>query len=361
MNNKLNCNTQPLKEHKIFNNWNVVTDGWYIAFNSSDLKNSEVKSLTLCGQHLVFYRTSTGNVHAMDGFCPHMGVDLGIGKVIGENLRCFFHHWQFNKDGQCVHIPCQEDIPKKSKNRTYKTIEKLGFIWINPTEEENPLFLEIPELKNSELVYMVDDPYQRSCHHHITMINGIDPQHLKTVHDINLEMSIEINQIKRNEIEIELKGSFSNDHLKDRIMSFILGKNYSYSMNYQDGCLAGLSILKGVSLFGRYNVISPLHMYFAYRPLLSEKENKTLVYPIYVTKKRPGLFGYLISKGSLFLTKILFKALQGEDGEIYENIRFNTENLLPIDRPIVTYLAYINRLKSSIWSKNLKQQEENHE
>lgn len=351
LNNKLNCNTQPLKEHKIFNNWNVVTDGWYIVFKSSELKNKQVKSATICGQHLVFFRTESGAIHSMDGFCPHMGVDLGIGKVIGEKLQCFFHHWEFNQTGQCVHIPCQDEIPKKAKNRAYKTIEKLGFIWVNPSIDEEVAFLEIPELKGEELLYQADPFYLRSCHHHITMINGIDPQHLKTVHSINIEMNIEINQLNRNEIEIELNGRFSEDNFKDRLMSFFLGKDYSYSMNYQDGCLAGLSILKGVSLFGKYKVISPLHMYFAYRPI---EEGKTLVCPIYVTKKRPGLSGFIVSKFCLSMTKMLFKALQGEDGEVYENIRFNTECLLPIDRPVVTYLAYINRLKSSVWSKNFK-------
>lgn len=351
-NKTLNQHTQILREHKVFNNWNVVTDGWYIALKSSELKKSEVKSLNLCGQHLVLFRTETGAVNALDGYCPHMGVDLGIGKVQGENIRCFFHHWQFNKDGQCVHIPCQTEIPKRAKTKSYHVIEQLGYIWVNPAQETPSPFLQIPNLKNKEVIYKSDPYYYRTCHHHITMINGIDPQHLKTVHDLNIEMNLEIKQTNKTEIEIELSGEFSEANLKDRLMTFFLGKKYSYSMNYSDGCLAGLSIMKGVALFGKYKVLPSLHMYFAYRPI---EEGKTLVCPIYVTEKRKGLLGNLISHFWLFMTKLSFKALQGEDGEVYENIRFNTESLLPIDRPITTYIGYINRLKISMWSKHYEE------
>ncbi len=341
--------TQPLRQHKIFNNWEVVAEGWYPVMPANRLKRSEVKSLLICGQHLVFFRTESNKLTALDGYCPHMGVDLGIGKVQGENLRCFFHHWEFNQQGDCVKIPCQETIPKKARIKHYPCLEKYGMIWVHPNTENPSPLLEIPKLAQQEVSWQLDRPYFRKCHHHITMVNGIDPQHLKTVHDLNLSMNLSIKEDDSGQIEIDLQGKVPTDNLKDRLMKTILGPEYSYSMNYADGTLAGLTIMKDVKLFGRFDVLPTLHMFFAYRP---ESRGKTFVQPIYVTKKRRGLVGALTSQALLAMTKLAFKFLQGEDGEVYENIRFNSENLLPIDGPIARYIGYINRLKPSLWSKH---------
>ena len=48
--------------------------------------------------------------------------------------------------------------------------------------------------------------------------------------------------------------------------------------------------------------------------------------------------------------------LRGEDGEVYDNIRFKTESLLKIDLPVARYVGYINQLEPSIWSSGAKQE-----
>ena len=78
----LNQSTQPLRSHKVFNNWNVITKGWYSSVESSKLKKKSILSISLNGHQLVLYRGDSGKVYCLDGFCPHMGVDLGLGRVI---------------------------------------------------------------------------------------------------------------------------------------------------------------------------------------------------------------------------------------------------------------------------------------
>lgn len=87
-------------------------------------------------------------------------------------------------------------------------------------------------------------------------------------------------------------------------------------------------------------------MIFAYRPL---EKGRLMVQPIYVTKKRTGLMGKIISYFLIWLTKKAFFALQGEDGAVYENMRFYPANLLNIDRPVAQYIQYVNKLKISAW------------
>ena len=38
-------------------------------------------------------------------YCPHMGANLSVGQVVGNDLQCAFHHWRFGPDGHCTVIP----------------------------------------------------------------------------------------------------------------------------------------------------------------------------------------------------------------------------------------------------------------
>lgn len=343
--NQQNNQTQPRPLFKVFDRWDVVANGWYFALDSQDLKKSQAKGVDVSGQHLVIYRGESGKLYALDGFCPHMGVDLGIGKVQGEEVRCFFHHWKFDGKGDCVDIPCLKGDKRKVKTKSYDVREKFGKIWVYPAEQAPYDILDIPELINDKVSFKSGTPYKRSCHYHITMINGIDPQHLSTVHNIHMDMNVEIDSSKKDIIDIQLEGKTPDKSIMEKVVKFLLGDRYAYSMKYQGGCLAALTVMKGVKLFGKWEVVPTLHMLFAYQ---SHKEGETYVQPIYVTKKR----NFFVDALLLFFTKMAFFALQGEDGEVYENIRFNTENLLPIDAPVTKYIKYVNSLTPSVWSKS---------
>lgn len=344
-----NLHTQPQARHPVFNNWEIVTEGWYIVCASQELGLNQVLTRDIGQQRVCVFRNSKGEVHAMDGFCPHMGVDLGIGKVVNDRVRCFFHHWEYGSDGRCQHIPIQKEIPKKACLQTYACREKYGYIWVHPDPDTRTEVLEIPGLQGQAVTCKAGKPYERKCHFHITMINGIDPQHLRTVHNIQIEMQLEIAEDQPHQIEIELSGKMPSSRPAEKFAKWLLGDNYAYSMKYDHGCLAALTIMKNVALFGKPGLMPELHMLFAYQMV---EPGRTLVQPIYVTRQRKGLMGWLVSQLCLFLTQRAFFALQGEDGQVYENIRFNTQNLLAMDAPVARYLKYINRLKPSRWSRN---------
>lgn len=341
-----NQTTQPIQEFPVFNNWNEVAYGWYFAMPSGDLKKGETKSFQLCGQELVLFRGEDGNVGVLDAYCPHMGTHLGKGKVVGNHVRCFFHHWQFDREGSCKLIPCQKDIPAKAIVPSYAVCEKFASIWIYPAASAPHALSDFreDELKG-ELTITFGKAYERSCHHHVTMINGIDPQHLKTVHDLEIEMSVEIAEPQEgNLIDFELTGKIGKGNWREKLATFFLGEKYSYAMRYDHGNNGYLSLMKNVTFYGRK--WPSLHMIFAYRPI---EQGRMLVQPIYLTKKRNSVAGMLLSSILLFMTKRAFFALQGEDGAVYENMRFFPGNLLPIDRPVAQFIQYVNKLKPSPW------------
>jgi nitrite reductase/ring-hydroxylating ferredoxin subunit len=329
---------------EIFNNWDIVTKGWYLAFPSQEIAKKQVKSVELCGQKITIFRGEDGEVRALDAYCPHLGTDLGIGKVDGNLIRCAFHHWGFDENGICRDIPCQSEIPKKAKIQSYATQEKYGFIWIYPEAQAPENLVEFDELKGKKIVSQPDKSFTRNCHHHICMMNGIDAQHLRTIHHLDIEMEL---SLKRNHlgttIDFTMVGEFPQTTWRERLGKRFLGSTYQYSMRYAHGCIGLLTMMKNVKLF------PPLHLIYAYTPIAP---GVTKIQPIYVTEKRPGIWGFIVSQFLLFCTRLAYYMLRDEDGKIYDNIQFNPQLLLKIDQPLAEYMHYVNQLEPSRWSKH---------
>ena len=342
-----NARTQPFREMPVFNNWNVVANAWYLALPSAELPMGSARSMDVCGQWLVFYRGADGLVRALDGYCPHMGTDLGIGSVVGNEIRCFFHHWRYDGDGRCTAVPCQAAIPPAARLNSYAVEEKYGFIWVYPDRTAPHGVVMHSELEGRDHVWIHGTPYQRSCHYHVTMINGIDPQHLRTVHGIDIAMEMDLREHERT-LDITLSGELPASRAAERFARWLLGPRYSYKMRYASASIGCLTMLKGVSWFGSGRALPELYMIFAYRPLAP---GKSLVQPIYLARRRPGLAGWLTSRFLMWLTRRAFFALQGEDGMVYENMRFQPGALLAIDSPVAKFIRHVNGLEVSVWSR----------
>lgn len=123
---------------------------WYPAGWAHHLGPGQVMPVTIWQQEIAVYRDAAGQLHALEDVCPHKGVALHRGKVLGNNLACRYHGWEFDSEGQCVNIPY---LPKSQKLpcaqvRTFPIQEKYGLIWVFPgdrtlVEEHQPP--EIPE------------------------------------------------------------------------------------------------------------------------------------------------------------------------------------------------------------------------
>jgi phenylpropionate dioxygenase-like ring-hydroxylating dioxygenase large terminal subunit len=329
--------------NQVFNNPNIIAKGWYVACKSNEIPIAQAKSITLCNQRIVLFRGADGTIRALDAYCPHLGTDLGIGRVEGNQIRCFFHHWAFDETGECRDIPCQIAIPNHAKVRSYATEERYGLIWIYPDKTAPTGVPTFDELRDRAVTVSYDKPIQRNCHHHICMMNGIDAQHLRTVHGLSIEMQLELTENQPGQIDFTMSGEVPGNNRKERLVQWFLGDHYSYSMRYANGCAGLLTVMKNVRL------VPPLHMIYAYKPL---PNGQTEILPIYVTAKRSGVFGWCKSQILLLLTRLTYYFLRDEDGVIYDNIRFEPRALLLIDAPLVHYMNYVNKLEISGWSQN---------
>jgi len=86
----------------------------------------------LLGVDLVVFRDSQGRVGALDEHCPHRGASLAFGRNEECGLRCLYHGWKFDVDGNVLDMasePQDSRLRANLKHRAYPTREAGGFVW----------------------------------------------------------------------------------------------------------------------------------------------------------------------------------------------------------------------------------------
>lgn len=104
--------------------------------------------IRLMGEDLVCFMDSEGKVGLLDEHCPHRGSSLALGVNEECGLRCLFHGWKFDVDGQCLDTPAEPEnskLAKHMKTKAYPTRVAGGMVWtyMGPPEQQ-PEFPHFP-------------------------------------------------------------------------------------------------------------------------------------------------------------------------------------------------------------------------
>jgi len=110
-------------------NANYPTKCWYVAATSEELDGGPL-GRRLLDHDIVLWRSQDGDVMAFDDRCAHRGFPLSDGRVEGDRLVCGYHACTYGRDGRCVQIPTQHDVPPGMSVRSYPILEEPPFIWI---------------------------------------------------------------------------------------------------------------------------------------------------------------------------------------------------------------------------------------
>ncbi|MFT4191355.1 MAG: Rieske 2Fe-2S domain-containing protein, partial [Comamonas sp.] len=108
-----------------------IKNCWYCAGWDHEV-NSGRNALVhrkIAGEDIVFYRTATGKVIAMEDRCPHRHAPLSVGQKEGDGIRCMYHGMKFESDGVCSHVPGQPR-PSNACVRVFPVVEKNNWIWV---------------------------------------------------------------------------------------------------------------------------------------------------------------------------------------------------------------------------------------
>ena len=92
----------------------------WMALCRSDEATETPRAHRLLGEEWVVWRRASGGLRVFANQCPHRLAPLTTGWCEGDSLRCGYHGWLFDSDGQCVEIPALGDgaiVPPRARLR----------------------------------------------------------------------------------------------------------------------------------------------------------------------------------------------------------------------------------------------------
>jgi phthalate 4,5-dioxygenase oxygenase subunit len=165
---------------------NFMRQYWIPAAKSSALTaDGTPMRLMLLGEKLVAFRDTAGRVGVMDHNCPHRNTSLVLGRNEEGGLRCIYHGWKFDVNGNCIDmpsVPVSQDFKEKVKARAYPAVDRNGILWVYMGERK-----EAPPLPMVEATLLgvgeVDISFMmRSCNWMQSLEGDIDTSHFGFLH-----------------------------------------------------------------------------------------------------------------------------------------------------------------------------------
>jgi nitrite reductase/ring-hydroxylating ferredoxin subunit len=139
----------------------------------------------LLGEDLVAFRATDGRVGLLEESCPHRTASLFFGRNEECGLRCVYHGWKFDVDGNCVDLPSEppgSNFQSKVRIKSYPCVERGGMVWTYM----GPPALK-PDFPDLEWTQLPDS--HRHASRHIQECNwlqglegGFDSSHLAFLH-----------------------------------------------------------------------------------------------------------------------------------------------------------------------------------
>ena len=170
--------------------------GWFQVAWSSEIAVGDVHTMTYFGREMVAWRSASGRLSVFDAYCEHLGAHLGLGgHVVGENIACPFHGWEWNADGRNVCIPYEKHPNKGRRIRSYPAVERNLAVWIWFDVDGRAPYFDVPDIFTSfgDDAATADDYYPPvpaatlfraglEIHPQYIMENGVDFAHFTFVH-----------------------------------------------------------------------------------------------------------------------------------------------------------------------------------
>src|SRR5262245_63622576 len=166
---------------------NLLREYWLPSAMSIELPapDSPPLRLRLLGENLIAFRTTSGAVGVIANACPHRGASMFFGRNEEEGLRCVYHGWKFDVEGNCTDMPsepAESNFKTKVHARAYPTQEVAGLVWVymGPAElmPELPKYgwTQVPEA-NVHFSRRIQE-----CNYLQAIEGGIDSSHVPFLH-----------------------------------------------------------------------------------------------------------------------------------------------------------------------------------
>jgi 5,5'-dehydrodivanillate O-demethylase oxygenase subunit len=108
---------------------------WWPIAGVSEFDEQPTKPVRLMGEDLTLYKDKGGHYGLLDRHCPHRRADLTYGYTEECGLRCSYHGWHFDAEGNCLEQP-YDDVAHPEANlkaqvrvKAYPVEECGGLLW----------------------------------------------------------------------------------------------------------------------------------------------------------------------------------------------------------------------------------------
>ena len=170
---------------------NLMREYWIPCLPSSEFPepDSPVKRMTLLGENFVMWRDTKGRMGAMSEACPHRGASMYFARNEDCGLRCVYHGWKFDIEGNCIDMPSEPEgsgFRDKVRLKAYPTVERGGMVWtyMGPPECQ-PGPPDFEWLRAPETHRHISKVYER-CNYLQALEGGLDSSHSSFVHNERL-------------------------------------------------------------------------------------------------------------------------------------------------------------------------------
>jgi len=143
----------------------------------------------LLGEDLVAFRDTAGRIGLLDEHCPHRRASLALGRNEECGLRCLYHGWKMDVEGNVVDRPSESHeavLAKKVLHKAYPCREAGGFVWawMGPPDEmrafEPPAWAPSSRVRTSIVKMHV------GCNWAQVLEGSIDSAHSSSLHSTNM-------------------------------------------------------------------------------------------------------------------------------------------------------------------------------
>jgi phenylpropionate dioxygenase-like ring-hydroxylating dioxygenase large terminal subunit len=164
----------------------LMREYWVPACLPQELKPDATPTrIKLLGEKLIAFRDTEGRIGILDHRCPHRCASMFFGRNEEGGIRCAYHGWKFDVDGNCLdqpNLPEDQRFTDRVKAKAYKVAEKGGLVWVYMGKRRVPPplpALEVLSLPDSERMTLC---HMRDCNWLQSLEGDIDTSHFGFLH-----------------------------------------------------------------------------------------------------------------------------------------------------------------------------------
>jgi Rieske 2Fe-2S protein len=172
----------------------------------------------------VLFRTHDGQVGALAGRCPHLGTDLGAGRVVGDSIECPHHRFRFDRAGYCQ----QHHL----RNTAYPIEERLGAVFIFlGTQATFPL----PSFGDATLLSAEPFTWHLQTQWYMIGANGFDARHLPYAHGRRLLAAPQVHAADHSGLGVTYDYAIEGDGWLERATRWVSGSRVKFGVTAWGG------------------------------------------------------------------------------------------------------------------------------